>query len=171
MVMIDAKSVLARAATANPGPVAGPPEDGASDESVQQALASLSGQQNPTTPAAPVPGELKYKLTMLLFPAILLVFVALYVASLASGIDPEVGLFRAGGASLVLAIIGRAAIGIIGDDSRLILNDSQIVAMARSGSVRDYLAAATGEHGDTSDAADTEQPSRTAQAVGFGGKV
>src|SRR3954452_6498242 len=166
MVMIDAKSALARAAAANPAPIGGPPEDGASDESVQQALASLSGQQKPTP--ATVPGELKYKLTMLLFPAILLVFVALYVTSLASGIDPEVGLFRAGGASLVLAIIGRAAIGIIGDDTRLVLNDSQIVAMARSGSVRDYLAAATGESGADPEAAGTQQPSTTAQAVGFG---
>jgi hypothetical protein len=139
----------------------------ASSAAVEQAVAGLSKHQ-PSKPL--IPGELKYKLTMMLFPAILLVFVALYVASLASGIDPEVGLFRAGGVSLVLAIIGRMAIGILGDETRLVLNDQQIAAMARSGSVRDYLAAATaGQDGDTPGAAGTEQPAAT-QTRGFGGK-
>jgi hypothetical protein len=131
-------------------------------------MAGLAKHQ-PVAARPLIPGELKYKLTMLLFPAILLVFVALYVASLASGIDPEVGLFRAGGISLVLAIIGRMAIGILGDETRLVLNDQQIVAMARSGAVRDYLAAAAGQNGDTPGGAGTEQPATT-QTRGVGGK-
>lgn len=147
----------------------------ASATSVGQAMVSLAGHQPAPPPKPLIPGELKYKLTMMLFPAILLVFVALYVASLASGIDPEVGLFRAGGVSLVLAIIARMAIGILGDETRLVLNDQQIVAMARSGSVRDYLAAAADQPGDTPGAVGTEQPATTAQSVtaqtrGFGGK-
>src|SRR5919112_4257481 len=86
--------------------------DPASDVAVLEAVDRIAAHQD--LPPPPVPtGELKYKLTMLIFPAILLVFVALYVSSLASGIDPEVGLFRAGGAALMLAVIGRAAIGII----------------------------------------------------------
>ena len=55
---------------------------------------------------------------MLIFPSILLVFVALYVTSLASGVEPEVGLFRAGGVSLVLAVLARVAVGILGDETR-----------------------------------------------------
>src|SRR4051794_38035078 len=110
--MIDPSAVLTRAAANDRSNDQS--NGGASDAAVKQALAGLSAHQA-ATPATP-PGELKYKLTMLLFPAILLVFVALYVSSLASGIDPEVGLFRAGGAALVLAVIGRVAIGIIGDE-------------------------------------------------------
>jgi hypothetical protein len=138
-----------------------------SDAIVQQAVDRLAAHE---AKAQAPNGDLKYKLTMLIFPAILLVFVALYVASLASGIDPEVGLFRAGGVSLVLAILARAAVGIVGDETRLVLNDRQIVAMARSGAMRDYLAGADGEHGLDHAAADTEQPFPTAQAAATGGK-
>jgi hypothetical protein len=141
--------------------------DPLSDAIVQDAMGRIAAHQakaqNPT-------GDLKYKLTMLIFPAILLLFVALYVASLASGIDPEVGLFRAGGVSLVLAILARAAVGIIGDETRLVLNDRQIVALARSGAIRDYLAGGDGEHGPDHAAADTEEPFPTAQAAATGGK-
>ena len=139
-------------------------DDPLSDAIVQQAVDRIAARQAPPT------GELKYKLTMLIFPAILLLFVALYVSSLASGIDPEVGLFRAGGASVVLAILARVAVGIIGDETRLILNDRQIVAMARSGAMRDYLGDTEGEHGPDHAAADFEEPSPTAHAAETGGK-
>jgi hypothetical protein len=166
--MIDPNAVLARAAEAHPEFGAQPSGEEPSEDVVRQAMAGLAAHQPPPDPQQS--GELKYKLTMLLFPAILLVFVALYVASLASGVDPEVGLFRAGGASLMLAILARVAIGIIGDDTRLVLNDGQIVAMARSGSVRDYLAASAGDSGTDQDSAGAEQPFTTAQAAGTGGK-
>jgi len=135
-----------------------------SDATVQAALASLSSQGSGQK--QPRPGEVKWHLTTLLFPAILLVFVALYVTSLSAGTEPEVALFRAGGASVVLAVLGRVAVGILGDDTRLVLNDSQIVAMARTGAVRDYLSGSAA--GRDSDGA--EQPSMAAQAAGAGGK-
>jgi hypothetical protein len=163
--MIDQNAALT--GTANASAESG---ERASSASVEQAMAGLAGHQPAPPPKPLIPGELKYKLTMMLFPAILLVFVALYVASLASGIDPEVGLFRAGGVSLVLAIIARMAIGILGDETRLVLSDQQIVAMARSGAVRDYLAAAAVQPGDTPGTAGTEQPATTARATGVGGK-
>jgi hypothetical protein len=109
---------------------------------------------------------MKQRLNLLLFPSILLVFVALYVTSLAAGVEPEMGLLQAGGVSVVLAVLGRAAVGILGDETRLVLNDAQIIAMARSGAVRDYLAQPSS--GDAS--ADTEQPTRAAQAASAGGK-
>jgi hypothetical protein len=107
---------------------------------------------------------------MLIFPSILLLFVALYVTSLSSGIEPEVALLRAGGASLVLAVLARAAVGIIGDESRLVLSDRQIAAMARDPSIRDQLARAGEEHGPDHASTGTEQPSTVAQAAGTGGK-
>ncbi len=136
----------------------------ASDTSVQAALANLRSQGN--GPKPPRLGEMKWKLTTLFLPSLMLVFVALYVTSLTAGVEPEVALFRAGGASVVLAVLGRVAVGILGDDSRLILNDTQIVAMARNGAVREYLTGAGAEH--SSD--DAEQPSTTAQTAGAGGK-
>lgn len=136
----------------------------ASDASVQAALANLRSQG--TGPKPPRPGEIKWQLTTLFLPSLMLVFVALYVTSLTAGVEPEVALFRAGGASVVLAVLGRVAVGILGDDSRLILNDTQIVAMARNGAVREYLTGAGAEH--SSDGA--EQPSTTAQTAGAGGK-
>jgi hypothetical protein len=137
---------------------------GSSDATVQAALASLSTQGN--GPKQPRPGEVKWRLTTLIFPAILLLFVALYVTSLSAGVEPEVALFRAGGASVVLAVLGRVAVGILGDDTRLVLNDNQIVAMARTGAVRDYLSGAGAER----DSDGANQPSKAAQAAGAGGK-
>lgn len=101
-----------------------------------------------STLAAPKPaqpGELKYRLTLFLFPSILLVFVALYVTSLASGVAPELGLLRAGGASVVLAILARVAIGILGDDTRTVLTEQQIRAMAQSAALKDKLLATLAE--------------------------
>lgn len=140
--------------------------DGAesSDAAVQAALASLSSQGN--GPKPPRLGEIKWKLTTLVLPAIMLIFVALYVTSLAAGVEPEVALFRAGGASVVLAVLGRVAVGILGDDSRLILSDNQIVALARSSPVQAYLSGADAEHASVG----AEQPSTTAQTAGAGGK-
>jgi len=163
--MLDQHAVLDRTAPEYDA-ASSTSDDPLSDAIVQQAMDRIAARQAPPTAT----GELKYKLTMLIFPAILLLFVALYVSSLASGIDPEVGLFRAGGASVVLAILARVAVGIIGDETRLILNDRQIVAMARSGAVRDYLAGTEGEHGPDHAAADFEEPSPTAQAAETGGK-
>ena len=141
-------------------------EDGAqtSDAAVQAALARLAAQTN--GPKPPRPGELKWKLTMMVLPAVMLVFVALYVTCLAANVQPEVALFQAGGASVVLAVLGRVAVGILGDDSRLVLNDSQIVAMAQDGAVREYLSSVDAEL--SSDG--TVQPSTAAQAAGAGGK-
>jgi hypothetical protein len=135
----------------------------------QAILAELTARANR-------PGELKWRLTSILYPSILLIFVALYVSSLASGIEPEMALLRAGGASLVLAVLARVAVGIIADETRLVLNDSQIVAMARSGGVRDYLSkAGIDPQGLTPQAAPVpasgiEQPPTAAQAAGSGGK-
>jgi len=117
------------------------------------------------------PGELKWRLTSVLYPSILLIFVALYVSSLASGTEPEMALLRAGGASLVLAVLARVAVGIIADETRLVLNDSQIVAMARSGGVRDYLSKAGIDPETISPPmSGVEQPATATQAAGSGGK-
>ena len=134
------------------------------DASVQAALASLATQAN--GPKLPRPGELKWKLTAMVLPTVMLIFVALYVTSLAASVEPEVALFRAGGVSVVLAVLGRVAVSILGDDSRLILNDSQIIALARTGSVHEYLSGADVEL----NSAGTEQPSTAAQTAGAGGK-
>lgn len=146
----------------------GAPANGAeesTDAAVQAALATLANQ-GVVPKQQPPPGEMKWRLTTILFPAILLVFVALYVTSLTAGSEPEVALFRAGGASVVLAVLGRVAVGILGDDARLVLNDHQIVAMARNGSVRDYLSGVAAERS----LAGAEQPSTTAETAGTGGK-
>ena len=135
-----------------------------SESAVQAALASLAIQEDGSK--SPHPGETKWKLTTLVLPSVMLVFVALYVTSLAAGTEPEVALFRAGGAAVVLAVLGRVAVGILGDDSRLVLNDSQIVPMARNGAVRDYLSGADAEPGSGG----AEQPSTAAQTAGAGGK-
>ena len=137
------------------------------------AVAGLAARDTVLKP--PRPGEMKWRLTMLLFPAILLVFVALYVSSIASGVEPEVGLLWAGGASIVLAVLGRAAVSILGDDTRLVLSDKQIVAMARSAAVRDHLRGAVAERGSDGaaqphDTQPHDEPSTTAQTAGTGGK-
>ena len=67
--------------------------------------------------------ELKQRLTTFLFPSLLLVFVALYVTSLASGTTPEMALMRSGGAAVVLAVLGRVALGIINDEETLAINE------------------------------------------------
>jgi hypothetical protein len=107
-----------------------------------------------------------WKLTAIVYPAVLLIFVALYVTSLSAGAQPEIALLQAGGVGVVLAVLGRLAVGILGDDSRLVLNDAQIAAMARSGAVHDVLQGAAAEHGSGS----AGQPSTAAQAANTGGK-
>lgn len=67
--------------------------------------------------------ELKQRLTTFLFPSLLLVFVALYVTALASGAPPEMALLRSGGAGVVLAVLGRVALGIVNDEETLTINE------------------------------------------------
>jgi hypothetical protein len=57
--------------------------------------------------------EVTRRLINLLFPAILLVFVALYLLSLTAGNEPELALFRSGGASVLLAVLARLGIRIV----------------------------------------------------------
>ena len=137
-------------------------DDGASDATVHAALANLKTPG--TGPKPPQPGELKWKLTTLILPSVMLLFVALYVSSLSSGVEPEFALLRAGGVSVVLAVLGRAAVSILGDDSRLVLNDNQIVATARDGALPDYLS------GVEPGSAGADLPSTVAEAAGAGGK-
>jgi hypothetical protein len=143
---------------------------GPSDAAVRAALAGISAHDAALAKKEPRPGELKYKLTVMLFPSILLIFVALYVTSLASKMEPEVALFWAGGTSLVLAILARVAVGILGDDTRLVLNDNQIVAMARSGSVDGYISGSGDEQGAAPGSDGADEPSTAATAAGTGGK-
>lgn len=49
------------------------------------------------------------------FPALLFVFPGLYVAGLSAGVEPEFAMLRAGLASLVLALVGRFATGMLGN--------------------------------------------------------
>jgi len=162
--MRDDKDRLSMAMDAREPLLDEPDASSASDGRVQAALASLAAHTD--GPKPPRPGEMKWKLTTLVLPSVMLVFVALYVTSLGAGVEPEFALLRAGGVSVVLAVLGRVAVGILGDDSRLILNDTQIVAMAQNGAVREYLSGVDVEH--SSDG--TEQPSTAAQAAGAGGK-
>ena len=68
---------------------------------------------------------------------------------------------------MVLAVLGRVAVSILGDESRLILNDSQIVAMAQDRArAQNTSPATTAEPGS----AGTDQPSTAADAAGAGGK-
>ena len=154
----------ADAATAAANAAPEPRTESPSDELVQSALASLSAPVQ--AQKAPPIGEIKWRLTSMLYPAILLLFVALYVTCLGAGTEPEVALLQAGGVSVVLAVLGRLAVGILGDDTRLVLDDSQIVAMARNGAVRDYLSGS----GAARDAAGAELPPTAAQAASAGGK-
>jgi len=146
------------------------PEDGdqPTDAALEAPLAGLSSHGDGAK--GPPPGELRWRLTTLIFPALLLVFVAFYVTRLAAGTEPEIALFQAGGASLVLAVLARVAVGILGDETRLVLNDSQIVAMARNGAVRDYLASSGTERGAALDSDGNSQPTTAAQTAGTGGK-
>jgi hypothetical protein len=136
----------------------------ASDAAVQAALADLVAR--PAEQRALPPGEMTWKLTAIVYPAVLLIFVALYVTSLSAGAQPEIALLQAGGVGVVLAVLGRLAVGILGDDARLVLNDAQIAAMAHSGAVPDILQGAASEHGSGG----AGQPSTAAQAASTGGK-
>jgi len=86
--------------------------------------------------------HLKQRVSRFLFPSILLVFLALYVTSLASGNQPEVGLLRSGAASLVLAVLGRVDLGIIGDEESLAINELALLAHAAGASSARGLAVA-----------------------------
>jgi hypothetical protein len=136
----------------------------ASNAAVQAALANLAAR--PEAPKLLTPGEMTWKLTTIVYPAVLLVFVALYVSSLSAGAQPEIALLQAGGVGVVLAVLGRLAVGILGDDFRLVLNDAQIAAMTRSGAIHDILQGAAAEHGSGI----SGQPSTAAPAAGTGGK-
>ena len=49
----------------------------------------------------------------LLYPAILLAFLVLYVTSLLAGTPPETALLRSGGAGLCLALVGRLVLRVL----------------------------------------------------------
>ena len=53
------------------------------------------------------------------------------------------------GASVVLAILARVAIGILGDDTRAVLTEQQIRAMAQSEALKDTLLATLNERSTT----------------------
>lgn len=144
----------------------------ASDASVRAALAGIAnhGTLGGTHSKESRPGELKWQLTSYLFPSIILIFVALYVTSLASGMQPEMALLWAGGASVVLAILARVAVGILGDDSRHVLNDDQIVARARAEAAEDQLGGAEGDQGTAPGAGSANQPASAASAASTGGR-
>jgi hypothetical protein len=134
--------------------------------SLPGADANVSDQPAPPETPRPLrPGELKYRLTLLLFPSILLVFVALYVANLTAGAEPEMALLQAGGASMILAVLARVAIGIVASDQHR-LSDREIVALARAGALKEQIKAAQ-RAGDDTDAAQAPQAGSTA---GDGGK-
>ena len=164
--MIDAQTALPRAAATGDNQ-----ENATNEMAVQQALVTLKAHS--ATPQTSHAAELRYRLTMLIFPSILLVFVALYVTSLGAAIEPEVSLFRAGGAAVILAVLARVAVGILGDESHPVLDDRQIMAMARGGAMRAYLSGPDGPPVEGSagrPSAGTEQPTSAAQAAGTGGK-
>jgi|SoiMethySBSTD1v2_1073268.scaffolds.fasta_scaffold1215246_2 hypothetical protein len=122
----------------------------ASEEAARPAPVAEDG------PKPLLPGELKYRLTLLLFPSILLIFVALYVASLTSGAEPEVSLMRAGAASVVLAILGRVAVGILGDERQGQMNEHEEFALAQTHLLQDQMNAAVSA-GAPKDAEDATQ--------------
>ena len=76
--------------------------------------------------------EPSHKLVNMLFPALLLVFLGLYIADLGSGLEPELAMLRAGVTSVVLALIGRFAIG-------LLENLPLVVRVEEDGHERNYL--------------------------------
>ena len=148
-------------------------EELASDASVRAAMVSLAthGSASKAVPKEPRPGELKWILTSYLFPSIILVFVALYVTSLASGMQPEMALLWSGGASVVLAILARAAVGILGDDSRHVLNDDEIAERARAESAEEHPGGAEGGAGTAAPGtAGASQPGQAASAASTSGK-
>ena len=95
--------------------------------------------------------DLKQRLTTFLFPSVLLVFVALYVTSLASGATPELALLRSGGAAVILAILGRVALGIVNDEATLAINELALLeqTMAAEARTADVLGADGSQIGTT----------------------
>jgi hypothetical protein len=53
-----------------------------------------------------------------LLPGIIIVFLALYVVSIRSGLEPEMALVHAGGAGAVLAVLGRLAVAVVSVERR-----------------------------------------------------
>ena len=115
--------------------------------------------------------DLKQRLTTFLFPSLLLVFVALYVTSLASGATPELALLRSGGAGVVLAVLGRVALGIVNDEETLAINELALLeqtmaaeALAAAGSsangalVQGELATPTAGQAPSDASAQTDAP-------------
>lgn len=141
---LELESALDSARTVAPGPAF----DSSMESSVEAAALLAAEDVDERTaglvaPEPPRPSELKYRLTLLLFPSILLIFVALYVSSLASGAEPEISLLYAGGASVVLAILARAAVGIVGDGSGPDeQNERERLALARIGELQSQMMAA-----------------------------
>jgi hypothetical protein len=146
-----------------------------SEESTIEALALSAAEEAKShiaqedLPRPPSPAELKHRLTVLLFPAVLLVFVALYVTCLASGLEAEMALLRAGGASLVLAVLARVAVGIVGTERKDGLSDREALARARMEALREKMMAASvaRANADTTGAEPAFQPGIPA---GNGGK-
>jgi len=57
--------------------------------------------------------EPSQKLVNLLFAALLFVFLGLYIAGIAAGVEPEIAMLRAGAASVALAVVGRFTLRMI----------------------------------------------------------
>jgi hypothetical protein len=53
-----------------------------------------------------------------LLPGIIIAFLALYVVSLRSGMEPEMALAYAGGAGAALAVLGRLAVAVVSVERR-----------------------------------------------------
>ena len=84
--------------------------------------------------------EPSHKLTGLLFPALLLVFLGLYLAGITAGVEPEIAMLRAGLASVTLAIVGRFVSGMLDnlpEPVRVEDEDSAQPADAHSTPIRD----------------------------------
>ncbi len=57
--------------------------------------------------------EPSHRLTGLLFPALLFVFLGLYIAGITAGVEPEIAMLRGGLASVALALVGRFVAGML----------------------------------------------------------
>jgi hypothetical protein len=58
-------------------------------------------------------GEPARALGGLLLPAILIIFLGLYVLGLTSGLEPELALLRSGLAGVILAVLGRLGVAVL----------------------------------------------------------
>lgn len=58
-------------------------------------------------------GEPSRALSGLLLPAILIIFLGLYVIGLTSGLEPELALLRSGLAGVILAVLGRLGVAVL----------------------------------------------------------